>query len=298
MQYGNKKYDLLTRHNHNMYTMSSMLQKSIRRSDIRRASYAGYELVGKFHKYVWKRLIVISAEDCYGVVTKEIISLYYADQITNEGRKGYDRDPLYMAKAITLLCMARKNRDACYVACNFMLPDVELDPEVIKEYDASKDYIPEPEIPEWVFDYHTLQGRMNGKTDLDMIISEQNALKPLQQNLFDNASWEPYMNDRIKKGEVKGREFNEYQDFKEGKTANPSEEILMEKKDEFVLLQEENTVEYRLFTKDKFIEFVNTELIDHSVEGTENDKVDNLDEAVEYASNMVGYTIDVLELEK
>lgn len=223
----NQRYELLTRHNHNMYTMASMLQKSIRRGDIKRASYAGYELFEKFHKYVWKRLIVISAEDCYGIITKEIIALYNADKITNDGRKANEKDPLFMAKAITLLCMARKNRDACYVACNFMLPDEELEPEQIMEYDASKDYISESDIPDWVFDYHTLKGRMNGKTDLDMIITEQKALNPLQPSLFDNASWEPYMDSRIKKGEVKSREFEEYQKFKQDKEPNPSERILM-----------------------------------------------------------------------
>lgn len=229
MAYGKTNYNLQTRHNHNMFTMSSMLQKSIRRSDVKRASYAGYELFGNFHQYVWKRLIIISAEDCYGILTKEIISLYHADEITNKNKKGYDKDPLFMAKAIVLLCMARKNRDACYVACNFMLPDRDLTPEElaeIEEYDASRDYIPEPNIPEWVFDYHTWQGRKNGKTDLDMVISEQEALTPHQIGLFDTGSWEYYFENERKKGNVSDKEYSEYLEFKKFKEANPAEKFI------------------------------------------------------------------------
>ena len=31
-------------------------------------------------------------------------------------------------------------------------------------------------IPDWIFDVHTLTGKKNGKTDLDMTIEEQLAL--------------------------------------------------------------------------------------------------------------------------
>ena len=62
-------YDLRTRNGHNMYDMSSMLQKSIRRCNYELAGYAAMELFGRYWKYLWRRLIVISAEDCYGVIT-------------------------------------------------------------------------------------------------------------------------------------------------------------------------------------------------------------------------------------
>ena len=64
-------YDLVTKNGHNMYDMASMMQKAIRRSNPNLAGYAAYELFGNFHTYMWKRLVVVSAEDCYGIITKE-----------------------------------------------------------------------------------------------------------------------------------------------------------------------------------------------------------------------------------
>ena len=81
-------YDLRTLHGHNMYDCASMLQKAIRRCNPNLAGYAAYELFGNYHTYMWKRLVVISAEDCYGIMTKEIIALKLADDFCNKGRKG------------------------------------------------------------------------------------------------------------------------------------------------------------------------------------------------------------------
>lgn len=219
-------YDLTTRNGHNMYDMASMLQKSIRRCDIENASYAGMELFGRYHTYLWKRLVVVSAEDCYGIITKEIVALKLADDIVNKGRKGYDRDPLFVAKAITLLCMARKNRDACYVACNFMLPDKILDPNEIDHFDVSMVETLKKNIPDWVFDVHTLTGKKNGKTDLDMVITEQEALTPHQHSLFDDASWGNYYEDSHKKGRCKGTEYERFKEFAKGREVNPSKSMI------------------------------------------------------------------------
>ena len=207
-------YDLRTRNGHNMYDMSSMLQKSIRRCNYELAGYAAMELFGRYWKYLWRRLIVISAEDCYGVITREIISLYYADLAANQDRKGYDRDPLFVAKAITLLCTAKKNRDACYFACNFMLPDRVLNEDEIEHIDITKCKLNDS-VPEWVFDYHTYRGRANGKRDLDMVISEQEALTPKQISLFDNEDWSNYFEDRKRKGQVGPGEWNDFLKSKE-----------------------------------------------------------------------------------
>ena len=50
------------------------MQKAIRRNNPNLAGYAAYELFGNFHTYMWKRLVVVSAEDCYGIMTKEVIA--------------------------------------------------------------------------------------------------------------------------------------------------------------------------------------------------------------------------------
>lgn len=204
-----------------MYDMSSMLQKSIRRCDFRRAGYAAMELFGNYYTYLWKRLVVVSAEDCYGVITKEIIALKMADDFVNKGKKGYDKDPLFVAKAITLLCLARKNRDGCYMACNFMLPDVVMDEDSIPHVDIEKCNLGVEQIPDWVFDVHTLKGKSAGKTDLDMTISEQEALKPKQLSFFDECSWAPYYNWQHDVGGCKGKEWDNFQDFSKGRIDCP-----------------------------------------------------------------------------
>lgn len=178
-----------TKRGHNMYDMASMLQKAIRRCDIQRAGYAAYELFGGYHTFLWKRMIVSSAEDCYGIITKEIIALKMADDEVNKGKRGYDKDPLFVAKAIVLLCQARKNRDGCYVACNFMTASDLLKEEDIEHVDISKCELGVESIPDWVFDVHTLKGKRMGKTEVDMGEDEQMALTPHQLNFFDYGDW-------------------------------------------------------------------------------------------------------------
>ena len=202
-----------TKSGHSMYDMASMLQKSIRRCDFNHAGYAANELYWSYGKYLWKRLLVISAEDCFGIVTKEIVGLKMADDIANEGRKGEDKDPIFVAKAITLLCSARKNRDACYFACNFMCIDRLLDPSEIEHVDLDSCELGEAGIPDWVFDIHTLKGRQNGKTDLDMTIDEQRALTPLQPSFFDNDGWEPYYQQGHQTGDFSAKEWVDIEKF-------------------------------------------------------------------------------------
>lgn len=203
-------YQLITsRNKQNMYDMASMLQKAIRRCDFERAGYAAYELFGEFHTFLWKRLIVTSAEDCYGIMTKEIIGLKLADDTVNKGKKGYDKDPLFVAKAITLLCMARKNRDACYVACNFMTAGDILDPSEIEHVDITKSKLGVEGIPDWVFDCHTLKGKRNGKTEVDMGEDEQAALTPLQLNFFDYGDWSNHDNKRKAAGRITKKEIEQ-----------------------------------------------------------------------------------------
>lgn len=216
-------YDLTTRNGHNFYDIASLMQKAIRRSNPNLAGYAAYELFGKYHTYLWKRLVVVSAEDCWGIMTKEIIALKLADDFHNKGRKGYDKDPLFVAKAITLLCMAKKNRDACYVACNFMLPDRLLDESEIEHVDITQCSLGVEGIPDWVFDCHTLTGKKNGKTDLDMTISEQQALTPLQPGLFDECSWEYAVVDARQKGKVSDKEWRDFLEFRKGRRVEPEQ---------------------------------------------------------------------------
>lgn len=183
-------YSALTKNGYNMYEMSSMIQKAIRRCDIPHAAYAANELSVKYRKYLWRRLLTVSAEDCYGIMTKEIVALEQADGLVNEKNKPGATNDLFIAKAVVLLCMARKNRDADYVACNFMWGDRPLSDE---EYDEFVDYeIVEKlkaetrfDIPGYVFDVHTRRGRARGATQMDFFRTENEELEPRQMSLFD-----------------------------------------------------------------------------------------------------------------
>ena len=105
-------YQLRTINGYDFYEVASALQKSIRRSDAKVAGYFALELwASRYVDYLWKRLFVISAEDCYGIITKEIESLFKAYCYVNEGVKE-PKGRIFISKAVLLLCDCRKNRDA------------------------------------------------------------------------------------------------------------------------------------------------------------------------------------------
>lgn len=119
-------YNLVTKNGYNMFEIASFLQKSARRGDVEKCNFSANELFDSYNKMLWKRIITISCEDCYGVLTKEILKL----RLDNE------RDTQNVSKAIQLLCGALKSRDACYFACNFILSPNERD-----EITLTDDYI-------------------------------------------------------------------------------------------------------------------------------------------------------------
>ena len=146
-------------------------------------------------------------------MTKEIIALYQADQIANEGRSKADKDPLFVAKAIVLLCNARKNRDACYFACNFMTPNNPIPEDKIDHASAFEiRYLEDTDIPDYVFDCHTIKGKRRGKTDVDMAIEEQEALQPKQIGLFDDCNWSDYFEWADKQGNLSAKEKQQYEE--------------------------------------------------------------------------------------
>ena len=166
-----------TKNGYSMFEMSSMIQKAIRRCDIPHAAYAAAELYPSYRTMLWNRLLTVSAEDCYGIMTREMV---------------------FLAKAVILLCMARKNRDADYVACNYLWGNRRLtEGEVIDLIDSSEvEHLMREEplfrVPEYVFDVHTYRGKQQGKTRLDFFIEENEALEPRQLSLFDGGSFGEY----------------------------------------------------------------------------------------------------------
>ena len=98
----------------------SCVQKAIRRGDTKLAGYFAHELVASgYAGWLWKRLLVISAEDCWGCITAEIEALargWEKCKIAKDPKKGR----IFISKAIILLCeVAKHNRDADSLQCLF-----------------------------------------------------------------------------------------------------------------------------------------------------------------------------------
>lgn len=186
----NDRTKMVTKNGHSLFDVSSLLQKAIRRGDEEMAGYAVNELRGRYNNYLWKRLLIISAEDCWGVITKEIVALQQADEIYNKGKKGYDRCGEFISKAVTLLLKARKNRDSDWFACNLIQSEETLN---ITEYLNLSDEQPKMQkFPDYVYDVHTYEGKRRGKTREDMVNDEQQALYPHQEGDYDNRPWDRF----------------------------------------------------------------------------------------------------------
>ena len=178
--------------------MMTMLHSSICQSDIPHASYAALELYSRFRKQMWNLLLAVSDEDCHGVMTEEITALCSSDDKMNGKKSVTNANMLFIAKAIILLCIARKNPKANYISCNSLWTDSTMSKEeFLASIDSSlvehlmwSDF--RFQIPDYVFDVHTLRGKRNGKTQLDFLIEEISALKPKQVGLFDNGNYREY----------------------------------------------------------------------------------------------------------
>lgn len=123
---------LVTNNGYNMFDMMSMMQKAIRRGIFEYAGFAANELQDKFRSAMWNRILVISSEDCYGVITKELVELRKRDE--------REKDSKLISAAIALLCKSLKSRDACYFACNFILASRNPRKIKVKEDEVSSLY--------------------------------------------------------------------------------------------------------------------------------------------------------------
>lgn len=108
------KEQAITRNGHNLFEVSSLIQKALRRSDKEMALYASAEMMPRYRNYLWKRLLTVSAEDCHDMVTNKIMSLQGKDRYNKSGT--YSDETI--EEALSILLSAQKNRDADYCACN------------------------------------------------------------------------------------------------------------------------------------------------------------------------------------
>jgi hypothetical protein len=192
-------YTIQTINGYALLDVASILQKSIRRGDARLAGYFALELFHSgYQKYMWKRLLTISAEDCHQMMTTEIWNLKEAFDFVNADKKTKKpKGRIFISKAVISLCSCYKNRDAdhlqnlIYDKIIFSDEDVEefnqqcekADDEVQKLVEDLEEHVP---IPEYAYDVHTKKGRQKGMTKEDFFKDEQEALHPKQKGLFDN----------------------------------------------------------------------------------------------------------------
>lgn len=177
---------LKTQRGYDFYEVASALQKAIRRGDTKVAGYFGIELFPRYHNYVWKRLLTVSAEDCAGVITQEIKALHESFLFVNKGKKADQMGGrVFISKAIILLCMTKHNRDADLLTNYIYDLKAGLSDKKIESYlDEVRQQ--EVEMPDYVQDVHTLKGKQNGKTKEDFFREEQEALFNEQTSLFDD----------------------------------------------------------------------------------------------------------------
>lgn len=176
-------YAPTTRGGHRLSEVASALQKAIRRADARLAGYWAVELLeSNFGAYAWRRLLVISAEDCAGCVTFEIEALKRAWEEATAKRKGAGR--IFAAKAVILLAAIAKTRDADHLTNLVVDARSGIDEGALLDSILEARKFPEA-IPDYAYDCHTAEGKRRGKTKRDFFLDEHDALHPRQNGLFD-----------------------------------------------------------------------------------------------------------------
>jgi hypothetical protein len=188
----------ITKRGYNFFEVVSALQKAIRRGNARMAYYWAAELYdSRFREYVWKRLLIISAEDCWGTITQhvealrqEVKALESADKYVNKNKDDSKATVLFVLKATYLLATACKNRDVDNFYCLVYQPAAIPEKELLDDLEASKD-LKEP-IPPEALDKHTVEGKKRlqamGWSEKQMteqfILNETKSLKPYHEGEF------------------------------------------------------------------------------------------------------------------
>lgn len=169
---------------YDFFEVSSAMQKAIRRADTGVAGFFALELwTSGYRDYVWKRLYTISAEDCYGIITKEIEALWQGHELVNK-KPAEPKGRIFVSKAVILLCECRKNRDADHLQ-NLIYDRRDIDIEKWIE-DARRSPI---SIPAYTFDVHTRKGKKLGRTKEEFFHEEFEALTPREPGLFDDLAY-------------------------------------------------------------------------------------------------------------
>lgn len=164
----------------------SLLQKSLRRADLRHAAWAFNELDRSgYHRWAWRRLLITAAEDCAGLIHGELQALHAQDTHERKSRrKGSTR--VFWAKALVMVARSWKSRDADHLTNLVVDRIADDDPDLADAIDGVERDLDGGELPDWTFDVHTDRGRRMGRTRADFFESEHAALSPRFPGLFDD----------------------------------------------------------------------------------------------------------------
>jgi hypothetical protein len=180
--------NVFTKKGYPLFNVVSAMQKAIRRGDAKMAGYWACEMwQSGFHQYFWRRIMIISAEDCAGVITKEIVALWQAFVVLNTYRKGEGGGQLMVCKAAYLLAKAAKSRDVDNLINLVYMDGLGISDEEIKaDVEAASEADPRGfPVPEEAWDYHTPRGKKAGETRETFIVREHEKLAPRMPGLFD-----------------------------------------------------------------------------------------------------------------
>jgi hypothetical protein len=149
------------------------------------AGYAASDLLrSNYANWCWRRICVTAAEDVAALVQAEVNALREACDRERRERRHGPPTRVFVMKAVLLLCGAWKSRDADHLsnliveAGRISLSDIHA---ALVEAEAKLE-----ELPDWVYDVHTSEGRRRGRTKAEFFRSEQAALTPRLPGLFDD----------------------------------------------------------------------------------------------------------------
>ena len=173
-------FRLKTKRGYALLDVASAMQKAIRRSDPKLAGYWALELYcSGFQDYVWKRLFTVSGEDCFGLITHEIKALHYGwSQIDKKKRKEKNAGRIFVSKAVILLSLCPKSRDADHLQNLIFDTDAIPFDQLQKSIEEAQQQPEDIPIPDYAYDVHTSTGRKRGKTKEDFFRDEDAALRP------------------------------------------------------------------------------------------------------------------------
>lgn len=162
-----------TKNGYLLQEIASALQKDIRRGNEKEALFWALEMFPEYSNYVWKRLLVISAEDVEDPIACSVVNAFRESfYFSNERRvKGEDyKHRIFITKAVLFLARAVKSRES----------------------DHAQHYIDQtlesglPAIPDYAFDVHTKKGRSGGADKRKFFEDEQKNLKPKGNDEYFN----------------------------------------------------------------------------------------------------------------